>query len=626
MHIVVDEVSINPITKGHERVVSTPSASLGILRHQLVKHIGFERLKSFLFSFGWENGVKDAKKAMKEHTSIPYLIKHGPLYHKENGQITGVKHICHLTMCENNQYVKSLYSEGIWYGSYEAEEHIRLHGYSDTPQCHTLVGYASGYMTTITGVSLLVKETCCVAKGDAECKWTIQSQEQWAMKGEDAHSPYEETPIVKELAYTYEQLLDQRNFVTKLAEFQSKLTEEISGGSSLEEITELVYDHMQLPIVIESIDFYQMSSAGLSPDECRELTDDMKQYFSLHMNDKEEKHPTYPLFFQKRIVHTEKQTRLMAPILVQKKIQGYCSFVYEPTIENSHESDYLLLERFANAASLILLNEKTRFESLERMKGSFLERILEGKTSKAEIIKRGKYTGIDLTQSYFLAMIDFSIGTESFEEEFQLQEDIYEWMIRYFSEKKKSVLINMRDHHLIILVPDAALSYEHHEKFFRPLMKTLRMDFPNGEFTIGLSNQGNEITSAHQHYEEALVSLRLSSKENMMSFKQLGIVGVLINSKNTAGVKTIAKQELGALYDLSDCKMVDLLQTLYVFLLNGGKLEQTTIDLNLSMSGLRHRIRKIEHLLEKDLRNPQETHQLFLIIQSLIALGEMKIN
>lgn len=184
----------------------------------------------------------------------------------------------------------------------------------------------------------------------------------------------------------------------------------------------------------------------------------------------------------------------------------------------------------------------------------------------------------------------------------------------------------MRDHHLIILVPDAALSYEHHEKFFRPLMKTLRMDFPNGEFTIGLSNQGNEITSAHQHYEEALVSLRLSSKENMMSFKQLGIVGVLINSKNTAGVKTIAKQELGALYDLSDCKMVDLLQTLYVFLLNGGKLEQTTIDLNLSMSGLRHRIRKIEHLLEKDLRNPQETHQLFLIIQSLIALGEMKIN
>ena len=75
MHIVVDEVSINPITKGHERVVSTPSASLGILRHQLVKHIGFERLKSFLFSFGWENGVKDAKKALKEPCIIRKMGK-----------------------------------------------------------------------------------------------------------------------------------------------------------------------------------------------------------------------------------------------------------------------------------------------------------------------------------------------------------------------------------------------------------------------------------------------------------------------------------------------------------------------------------------------------------------------
>ena len=49
------------------------------------------------------------------------------------------------------------------------------------------------------------------------------------------------------------------------------------------------------------------------------------------------------------------------------------------------------------------------------------------------------------------------------------------------------------------------------------------------------------------------------------------------------------------------------------------------IDLALSMSGLRHRIKKIESLLEKDLRDPDEIYQLFLIIQSLIAIGELNI-
>ena len=93
-----------------------------------------------------------------------------------------------------------------------------------------------------------------------------------------------------------------------------------------------------------------------------------------------------------------------------------------------------------------------------------------------------------------------------------------------------------------------------------------------------------------------------------------------------SGIKMIAKEELGLLYDLEDPKAIELLKTLYFYLLNGGKLEQTMSDLALSMSGLRHRIKRIESLLEKDLRDPNEMHQLLLIIKSLIALGELDID
>ena len=61
-------------------------------------------------------------------------------------------------------------------------------------------------------------------------------------------------------------------------------------------------------------------------------------------------------------------------------------------------------------------------------------------------------------------------------------------------------------------------------------------------------------------------------------------------------------------------------------MLNGGKLEQTMSDLSLSMSGLRHRVTRIEGMLGKDLRDPNEAHQLLLIIKSLIAIGELTIE
>ncbi len=154
----------------------------------------------------------------------------------------------------------------------------------------------------------------------------------------------------------------------------------------------------------------------------------------------------------------------------------------------------------------------------------------------------------------------------------------------------------------------------------------LMQKYPRGEFKFGISNKGDNITYASKYYEEATIALRLAIKNKIVPFQTLGIVGVLINSKNKDGIKMIAEQELGPLYNTNDPKAIELIKTLYIYLFNGGKLEQTMSDLSLSMSGLRHRINKIESLLEKDLRDSNEMHQLLLIIKSLIALGELDLE
>jgi len=217
------------------------------------------------------------------------------------------------------------------------------------------------------------------------------------------------------------------------------------------------------------------------------------------------------------------------------------------------------------------------------------------------------------------------ISSLSIEDEFYLQEHILESIFQYFNEEKQQILIGQREGKLIFLI------LKNDKKFsINAVMKDFHdhvlQKFPRGEFKLGISNEGDDIQHASTYYEEAMIALRLAIRKSIVSFDSLGIVGVLINSKNISGIQMIAKKELGSLYNTGGSRDVELLKTLYIYLSNGGKLEQTMSDLALSMSGLRHRIKRIESLLEKDLRDPDEMHQLLLIIKSLIALGELDIE
>lgn len=604
-----------------ERKLLTSSSAFGILRQQLVKNIGIERIKGFLFHFGWEMGVNDGKEALttSEDTSYEYLVKYGPILHITNGHIRGIKHECAVDVDENDK-VESVLGRGVWIDSYEAEEHIKHIGISDTPVCHTLIGYASGYMSTIFGQPLLAKEITCVGKGDSECTWIVKPQSDWGVDQESELHIFNETPIVKELEYTYEQLLDQQQFIMKLANFQNKLAEEVANGNDLQTIANMVNEHLQIPIIVVDTDFRSSTHSGLSNETYQALKKELLKYSekNLLFNVKKNHLP-----FRKKIIQTEGYKLLITPILVQKEVFGYCAFVYNNTLEHKTEEEYMFLDRFSTAASLILLNEKTRFDSFERMKGNFLDQILEAKLSAGEIINRGKYTGIDLGQPFYVIVMENKKTNVVLEEEFLLQEQILETTFRYFNDKKQNILVSQREGNITLFITKDMVRNSAIYDVIREFRHFLSQKYPKGDFLFGISNEGNKMEEASKYYDEATIALRLAARKKIVFFRSLGIVGVLINAKNINGIIMVAEQELGPLYRMKD---LELLKTLYFFLLNGGKLEQTMNDLSLSMSGLRHRIKKIESLLDKDLRDPIVTHHLFLILESLIAIGELDID
>ena len=165
------------------------------------------------------------------------------------------------------------------------------------------------------------------------------------------------------------------------------------------------------------------------------------------------------------------------------------------------------------------------------------------------------------------------------------------------------------------------------DRYLDDFLCFLSENFPEIVFFAGGSKESDRIGKAKDYYNEALTALRMTTMKNrIMLFDSLGMVGPLINQNNEKEIKQIARNMLGSLIDHLDHKKLDLIKTLYIFLENGGNLEQTACDNALSLSGLRYRISRIEDLLKHNLRNPFYNYQLYLALQSLILIGELDLN
>ena len=162
--------------------------------------------------------------------------------------------------------------------------------------------------------------------------------------------------------------------------------------------------------------------------------------------------------------------------------------------------------------------------------------------------------------------------------------------------------------------------------FIEDLYNEIRVKLQICNLYIGVSKRTLSINRANHACKNAIAALRMAFKgKKIVFFESLGVVGALINDKNEEVVREMAYSLLGDI-EVQCQKDIDLIQTLYSFLLNGGNLEKTADDLTLSISGLRYRIHKIEERLHKDLRSPIVSYQLLMSIQALIMLGDLDIK
>lgn len=147
------------------------------------------------------------------------------------------------------------------------------------------------------------------------------------------------------------------------------------------------------------------------------------------------------------------------------------------------------------------------------------------------------------------------------------------------------------------------------------------------DFKAGVSSSSERLEEIGQLFEESLAALKITNpKSCVVHYDSLGIEGVLFQASNVNLIEKFVDKRLGKLIREDRHKDMELTKTLYHYVSNGCNVHKTSRKMNISISGLRYRLQRLNEILECDINRPAVTYQIYLALQSMIALGELDMN
>lgn len=149
------------------RMLLMHTSIIGYLRKDLVNMIGMQRTKRFFIRLGYQAGLKDAEVTTKMRPGLneEQAFMAGPQMHGIRGMVQ-----VSANQLIINQKKKQFYADLNWHNSFEADVHLEQFGPSNEPSCWMLLGYACGYSSYATGMTIIYQEMECKTCGHANCR------------------------------------------------------------------------------------------------------------------------------------------------------------------------------------------------------------------------------------------------------------------------------------------------------------------------------------------------------------------------------------------------------------------------------------------------------------------------
>lgn len=277
------------------------------------------------------------------------------------------------------------------------------------------------------------------------------------------------------------------------------------------------------------------------------------------------------------------------------------------------EYEFRVLIVVSQSLALKLHQNKIVSELAQKCSSELIEDIINNRIEdKSEIIKRGKLANWDLNLNYQLYLISVkvekNVATDDAYYFYEIKERIMKKLHGVLKKKiSREYILFSYDKNLVLLI-----NYEKEDEINKEDIKIIKDELVERidkfYFNIGSGVYIKEVTEIAESYQQAsyvLDFLEATERKNIIYYyKQLGIMRLLWKI-NQEELKEFTTEYLAKLIEYDKGNSTEWLDTLGVYLEEGGSIQQAAKRLFIHPNTMSYRVKRIKEILGIDLQDQE---------------------
>jgi purine catabolism regulator len=306
--------------------------------------------------------------------------------------------------------------------------------------------------------------------------------------------------------------------------------------------------------------------------------------------------------------------RLVSPIITKDVGRGYLSIIGQDN--DLDDIDLLVTEHGAAACALEMAKAKAISDTEKRLRGTFLDRLLNGDVSQQEALRQGERFEHDMLRAHVAIVLKWQ-GDTKHQPSLRRLETIINSVV---TAQRANGLVWQREREnevLVFLAVDPDDPVTGAQKLAKTFASEIQRQYPQAQIAIGIGQAARDISawrSSHRDATQALdLAIRLQT-DTPLFIGDLGVYQLILSLSDREKLANFCDRTLGPLLDYDKRQQADLIKTLEAFFNCHGNLSETAKMLIVHRNTLLYRMNRINDIAQIDLNRPETRLALHLAL------------
>lgn len=327
--------------------------------------------------------------------------------------------------------------------------------------------------------------------------------------------------------------------------------------------------------------------------------------------------------------------------IMERDVHAGSHYLGRLTAERSHEpfsdSETHLFEKAAELVALQLQQDKKIADIEFRLRGNFIEDLISAHfTDPDSIKKRAHVIDYEITAPHRVLVAEIENIAHVIKHQnltlsvTDIRSELAKFVYNRLNQLSKGMVMHRNDEMVILIRIDA-------ENRSMSAVKAISEEIINfvyaqysAKMYIGIGSVCTELPDFSKSYHAAKKALEIGeymiTEGRVRSLEQFSVHALFLSTVKPADLYNYAREHLGRLLAYDRKNGSELLKTLQEYLYLRNNVEKTARSINLSVSGLKYRLQRIEKIIGLELNDYKVSFDLQLALVIMQLYGEYPIR